>query len=120
MRTNVVGYKNMNNWPLFIAISECNTTIQVPPKDYARDRGGQIINDPVLDNYVGRGMLTKEVGTKAIPLLRIVASPSSVPVSGHAGAPTQPQPGSTSPVIQAVGFTRDARGNTIAVTPKQT
>src|SRR5262245_53209886 len=101
-RTNVIGFKNSNTWPLSISISEYNMTIPVAPKDYVRDKEGQIVNDPVLEKYVGRGMLTKEVGQKAVPLLRLAApAASSVPVSGHAGLIT---PGAMSPVRQAAGF----------------
>lgn len=101
-KTNVIGYFNPNEYPLQLSLAEHNMVIQLEPKQYVVDRTGRLVNDPVLDRFVGKGRLARASDQKQqveFTLLRPVNDPSTV-----APAPHQ------HPVSQASRFeTKDGR-----------
>jgi hypothetical protein len=107
--TNVIGYFNPNDYSLSLAITEFNMNIQLAPKQYIVDRGGRLVNDPFLDNYVGKGKLSRASDKK-----KSVEIVSLVPYSAitQAAAVTQAAP---HPVTQAVGFHKNSQGVTVPI-----
>lgn len=109
-KTNVIGYFNPNEYPLQLSLAEHNMVLQLPPKAYVIDRTGRLVNDPVLDRFVGKGKLARASDQKQqveITLLR--------PVNDVA---PQPAPHQHS-VSQAQRFdTKD--GRVVAVNPVNT
>lgn len=85
--TNVIGYFNPNEYPLQLSLAEHNMVIQLEPKQYIIDRTGRMVNDPVLDRFVGKGRLARATDQKQrveITFLRPVSeSESSRPPDGH-------------------------------------
>lgn len=59
-KTYTVGYFNANKWPIHLAISELNTTLQLQPNEYVLNRQGHKINDPLLEKYCGPMRLSRE------------------------------------------------------------
>jgi len=100
--TNVVGYFNPNDYPMQIVVAEHNLTLHLDPKRWVIGRDGGVVNDPILDNYVGKGRLARASDkTKTVPVVRLQAinrqaPPGSAPANYH------------HPVYSAQGFVRDA------------
>jgi len=109
-KTNVIGYFNPNEYPLQLSLAEFNMVLQLPPKGYVIDRTGRLVNDPVLDRFVGKGKLARASDQKQqveITHLR--------PVNDTAAAPATHQHS----VSQAQRFdTKD--GRVVAVNPVNT
>src|SRR5512137_823000 len=83
-KTNVIGYFNPNEYPLQLSLAEFNMVLQLPAKAYVVDRTGRLVNDPVLDRFVGKGKLARASDQKQqveITLLRPVNDPSPVPAA---------------------------------------
>jgi hypothetical protein len=84
--TKTVGYLNPNNWPVVVNISAVNVNVMVESKKFVLDREGRKINDPLLENYVGPGMLVRESTKADVPLILFprveVPQPSSNPGFG--------------------------------------
>jgi len=82
--TNVVGYFNGNPHPVAIEISEANAKIKLDPNAYIRDGAGLYINDPIFENYVYKGGLSRATGKRECPirfmprLVQAARTPSSV------------------------------------------
>jgi len=107
--TNVVGYFNPNDYPMQIVIAEHNLTLQLKSKQWVVDRGGRIVNDPILDKYVGKGRLSRASDkAKLVEVVRLQAINRQVP-------PGQVPANYQHPVYQATGFVRDANGQMVAV-----
>lgn len=92
--TNVLGYKNNNNFPISISSDQLGINTQVAPKSYVVDREGRKINDPRLDYYTRvNGLLSKEFSEKPVPVILLGGSPVA-PASGASGvgarAPSAP------------------------------
>jgi hypothetical protein len=112
--TTVVGYFNSNDYSMQLVISEHNLTLHLKPKQWVADRDGHIVNDPILDNYVGKGRLSRASDqTKQSPIVRLTTLNHVTPAGQ---APTQYQ----HPVYQATGFVKDANGQMVAVRPQDT
>jgi hypothetical protein len=112
--TNVVGYFNSNDYPMQLLVSEHNLTLHLPPKGWVVDRAKRVVNDPILDKYVGRGRLSRASNPNAkVPVVRIQAVNAVTP---QGQPPTQYQ----HPVYSATGFQRDANGVMSAVRPQET
>ena len=90
-KTNVIGYFNGNDYSMRIDLSEQNLVLNIPPKGYVIDRTGRLVNDPILDRYVGRGKLSRASDPKQqtdVILLRPVNDTSAGPVL-HSHSVTQ-------------------------------
>ena len=111
-KTSVIGYFNPNDYPIKLDISAHNMVIMLEPKKYIIDRTGHMVNDPLLDSYVGKGRLSRASDPKQqvdIVFLRPV-NPT----------PTPGQPGTayTHAVSQATGFqVRDGRVQPVGMQP---
>jgi hypothetical protein len=107
--TNVVGFFNPNSYPMQIVVAEHNLTLQLKPKQWIVDRGGRIVNDPILDKYVGKGRLSRASDqAKKVEVIRLQATNRQMP-PGQVPAVYQ------HPVYQATGFVRDPNGQMAAV-----
>ena len=108
--TNVIGYFNPNDYPMQIVVAEHNTTLHLNPKKWVTGRDGvSIINDPILDNYVGKGRLARASDkTKTVPVIRLRGVNATTP---DGQTPNIYQ----HPVYSATGFVRDANGQMSAV-----
>ena len=83
-KTNVFGYFNPNEYPLHLSLAEFNMVLQLPAKAYVVDRTGRLVNDPVLDRFVGKGKLARASDQKQqveITHLRPVNDPSPIPAA---------------------------------------
>lgn len=58
-KTSVVGYFNPNSYPLQLSLAEFNLVLSLQPKAYVVDRSGRLVNDPILDRFVGKGKLAR-------------------------------------------------------------
>jgi len=58
-KTNVIGYFNPNEYPIQLSLAEFNMVLQLQPNTYVVDRSGRLVNDPVLDRFVGKGKLAR-------------------------------------------------------------
>jgi hypothetical protein len=110
--TKVVGYFNPNDYPMQLIVSEHNLTLNLPPKSYVVDRDQRLVNDPLLDHYVGKGRLSRATGQKEVQVILLA------PLN------RQPQPGQTAnayqhAVSEAVGFQKDAYGQTQPIIAKE-
>lgn len=75
--TNVVGFFNGNTWPVHIAISALNVYVNLANRgDFVVDSDGNKINDPILEQFVGPGQLSKEVSKVPVPR-RLFARPET-------------------------------------------
>ena len=113
--TNTVGYFNSNDYPMQIVVAEHNLTLHLNPKKWITARDGvTIINDPLLDNYVGKGRLSRASDkTKVIPVVRLRGV--------NATTPTGQVPNIYQhPVYSATGFVRDLNGQMVPVMPQAT
>jgi hypothetical protein len=71
--TNVVGYFNSNPWPVHIAISALGISLHIPNRgEYVKDAEGNKVNDPILEQYVGPGQLSRETSSTPIPIRMFV------------------------------------------------
>lgn len=109
MSTSTVGYFNPNDYPLQVVISEHNLTLHLQPKQWVVDRTGKLVNDPILDRYVGKGRLSR-ASDPAKALDVVILQPVN----------KQPPPGALPntyqhPVYAATGFVRDGNNQMIAV-----
>ena len=112
-KTSVIGYFNPNDYPLLISVSEHNMQIQLEPKKYIVDRTGALVNDPLLNAYVGRGRLSRASDPKQqvdVVLLRPV---------NPAPTPGVPATTFTHAVSQATGF-QTKNGRVEAIMPPTT
>jgi hypothetical protein len=109
-KTNVIGYFNPNIYPLQLSLAEFNMVLQLQPKAYVVDRSGRLVNDPVLDRFVGKGKLARASDQKQqveITFLRPVNDTSPTPAAHQHS------------VSQAARFdTKD--GRVVAVAPVST
>lgn len=109
-KTNVIGYFNPNEYPIQLSLAEFNMVLQLQPNTYVVDRSGRLVNDPVLDRFVGKGKLARASDQKQqveITHLR--------PVNDGTAAPAAHQHS----VSQAQRFdTKD--GRVVAVNPVNT
>jgi hypothetical protein len=72
LKTNVRGYFNPNTYSIRLAISECNLSITLRPREFILDRRtGKKINDPLLDRYVGPRMLQPELVEAPVDILQL-------------------------------------------------
>lgn len=111
--TNVVGYFNPNDYPMQIVVAEHNLTLHLNPKQWIVGRSGAIVNDPILDKYVGKGRLSRASDkAKTVPLVRLEPLNKATP-TGQVPANYQ------HPVFAATGFVRDANNQMqpVAMTP---
>lgn len=96
--TNVQGYFNPNGYPLTLSISSHNLTVVLNPKEWVANAAG-VVNDPILDRYVQRGMLTRVVKPSQQypinPLTAAAVLEAAHKVSGHSpvGEATRKAPG---------------------------
>ena len=104
LKTNVVGYFNPNDYPMQIVVAEHNLTIQLQPKQYIVDRAGRLVNDPILDKYVGKGRLSRAINQKQQTEVVKLVGVNHVAPSG------QPATQFSHPVYSATGFIRDQNG----------
>ncbi len=83
--TLVKGYFNPNSWPININLSCIGGSIEVAPMDYIVDRvSGRRVNDPVFEQLVGPKKLSRELGTKPVPILRLAPPSALTAPSGQA------------------------------------
>jgi hypothetical protein len=68
-QTSILGFVNPNTWPIVINISSVNVNMTIQPKSYVTLRDGRRVNDPLLEQFVGPGMLVKEKSKSAVPLI---------------------------------------------------
>ena len=81
--TNVVGYFSPNPWPLQISLSSTGVSLLLERKgDFVKDSQGRKINDPILEQYVGPGMLSRETSSKPVPML--LFAPQALPAQNNA------------------------------------
>lgn len=107
MKTNIQGYYNGNDWPIMLCISERNLTLQLGPGQHVVDNGGHKINDPILERYVSKNGLSREVVTfqgDVVPLP--MPAPSAVTIESKARS---------SPVLHATTFKTDKSGQLVPV-----
>jgi len=101
--TNVVGYFNSNPWPVHIAISALGISLHIPNRgEYVKDVEGNKVNDPILEQYVGRGQLPRETSSTPLPVrlfVRPVANPETRTSSIHAASAFVQTPSGVQPVI---------------------
>lgn len=93
-RTNVIGYFNPNEYPLNLSLADFNMVLQLPSKAYVVDRTGRLVNDPVLDRFVGKGKLARASDQKQqveITLLRPVNDTSNPAPAPHQHSVSQAQ-----------------------------
>lgn len=83
--TNVVGFQNNNGWPLNLQISELNMTLVVQPGAWVLDRAGRRVNDPLLNQYTAKGLLTRAEG-ESCPVVNLAENAAT----GQPGAVAQP------------------------------
>jgi hypothetical protein len=111
-KTNVIGYFNPNEYPLLLSISEHNMQIHLEPKKYIVDRTGALVNDPILNAYVGKGRLSRASDPKQQVDIVHLRPVNPAPAPGV--APTA----FTHSVSQATGFqVKDGRVQPIAPAP---
>lgn len=94
--TNTVGFFNGHKFPIHLSISALNLTLRLEPGEYIVDRQQRKINDPYLENYAGKGQLSKEVSKKPVPVLSIPRFNATRPATGE------------SSVREVTEFTEDA------------
>lgn len=76
--TNVVGYFNSNPWPVHIAISALGISLHIPNRgEFVKDGEGNKVNDPILEQYVGPGQLSRETSASPVPI-RMFIRPEQV------------------------------------------
>lgn len=93
-KTNVIGYFNPNEYPLQLSLAEHNMVLQLPPKAYVIDRTGRLVNDPVLDRFVGKGKLSRASDPKQqveVTLLRPVNDTAAPAPNPHQHSVSQAQ-----------------------------
>lgn len=101
--TKVVGYFNGKAWPVHLAVSEFNLTLQLQPGDFIIDKKGNKINDPFFERYAGQ--LSREVADNPVAVRRIPrAAQAPIVRDGHA-------------VREVTQFTVDSRGHKTPVIP---
>jgi hypothetical protein len=95
--TFVVGYFNPNPFPIHISISSIGYAVDLLNRmDYIVINGKKV-NDPLLEQYVGHGRLSREVSKTKVPVVPLPRSEARI-------ASEQ------SPVTSADGFNRDKDG----------
>lgn len=106
-KTNVAGYFNQNKFPVHFTISVAGgTPIYLDEGKFVEDRDKRVrINDPVLETWVGQGMLSREILPHEVDIVffqRSVQGPSvgssSSPVSGSSTLSTGQKFNSAPPV----------------------
>lgn len=103
-KTSVIGYFNPNDYPVKLDISAHNMVIMLEPKKYIVDRSGHLVNDPLLDSYVGKGRLSRASDPKQQVDVVFLRPVNPAPQPG-----VEPSP-YTHAVSQATGFqVRDGR-----------
>lgn len=105
MKTNIQGYYNGNEWPIMLCVSERNLTLQLAPGEHVVDSTGRKVNDPLLERYVSKRGLSREVVASQGDVNPLPTPVNAVNIQSRATA---------SPVLQATGFKMDKKG---AVTP---
>lgn len=84
LTTPIKGYFNPNSYRVNVAISELNIAVQLGPMEFILDRLGRKVNDPLLDSFVGRKMLSPELSRTPVPLILIPRAAAAVaPDSRH-------------------------------------
>ena len=82
--TNIKGYFNPNSYRVNVNVSELNISFPLESQQFIKIRAtGQKVNDPIFDRFVGARMLSPELSSKPVPVVRI---PRNV-------VPVQAQPG---------------------------
>lgn len=97
-KTSVIGFFNPNEYPLLLVVSEHNMQINLEPKKYIVDRTGALVNDPLLDSYVGKGKLSRARDPKQQVDIVYLRPVNPAPAPG-----VEPTPFSHA-VSQATGF----------------
>jgi hypothetical protein len=93
-KTNIIGYFNPNDYPLQLSIAEFNMVLQLQPKSYVVDRAGHLVNDPVLNRFVGKGRMARLSDQKQqveFTMLRPINDAVAAPGVPHSHSVTQAQ-----------------------------
>lgn len=99
--TNVVGYFNSNPWPVHIAISSLGISLHIPNRgEFVKDDKGNKVNDPILEQYVGPGQLSRETSSTPVPVRMFI----------RPGAPTVNPLQAQSSIHQASAFVQTPSG----------
>ena len=104
MKTNIRGYFNGNDWPIRLSISERNRDLHVEPGQHVRDDRGNLVNDPILERYVVKNGLSREVVPVESEVVMLTAQVNPVAAVARERS---------SPVLQATGFSKDAHGRLV-------
>ena len=79
--TDVLGFTNTNAWPVKISISNLRKEFMLSTGQSPTDELGRKYNDPILEQYVGAMMLTREWASKPIEIVRIAHQETVPPIS---------------------------------------